>query len=499
MATFKAVIRKTRKDSYCPVYIRCVHNMKPGYILTDKVIHKSDLDKDGNIRDPFVNEYCARRILEFTQRLNRKDIGKWTVKQVVDYLAMEDEDLCFSDYARLHIDRMRDRGQVRNARNYELALQHLERYAGTTQVMFGQLTSTWVNLWIKELEQTARAKEMYPVCMRQVFREAVREHNDYDSNIIRIKTNPWAKVKIPQADRAEKRAISAEECRKFFSVALPESPSSRPKGELGRDVAMMVLCLAGINTVDLFELRKENYRNGIIGYKRAKTKKSRADEAYIEMRVEPIIQPLFDKYRADDKDPYLFNFHKRYADSDSFGANANAGIKDVCRLMKVPDDKLYCVYTFRHTWGTIAQNDCGASISEVGFAMNHSGGHNVTRGYIKPDFSPAWELNAKVIEFIFFSNAPSKQGAAQDLNHPKNEDRQFRLSPKKLVYARAYFRGELLAEITDIGFSNVDEVVSRLSTKFPDTIPHGCAVHFRIKDVDAGIEVVYERTKGKGF
>lgn len=102
-------------------------------------------------------------------------------------------------------------------------------------------------------------------------------------------------------------------------------------------------------------------------------------------------------------------------------------------------------------------------------------------------------------KFERFSDAPSKQGAAQDLNHPKNEDRQLRLSPKKLVYARAYFRGELLAEITDIGFSNVDEVMSRLITKFPDTIPPGCAVYFRIKDVDADIEVVYERTKGKGF
>ncbi len=297
----------------------------------------------------------------------------------------------------------------------------------------------------------------------------------------------------------EKRAISAEDCRKFFAVALPESSYTRPKAELGRDVAKMVLCLAGINTVDLFHLKKTDYRHGVIAYKRAKTKKSRADEAYIEMRVEPIIQPLFDKYRADEKDPYLFNFHKRYADSDSFGANANSGIKDVCRLLNIPDDKLYCVYTVRHTWGTIAQNDCEASISEVGFAMNHSGGHNVTRGYIKTDFSPAWELNAKVIEFIFFSNAPSKQGAARDLNHPKEEDRQFRLSPKKLVYARAYFRGELLAEVTDIGFSNVDEVMERLAQKFPDTIPQGCAVHFRIKDVDAQMEVVYERTKGKGF
>lgn len=67
--------------------------------------------------------------------------------------------MIFSDYARQHIDRMIDNGQIRNAKNYKLALQHLERYAGTTKVMFGMLTSTWVNLWIKSLNQTARAKE----------------------------------------------------------------------------------------------------------------------------------------------------------------------------------------------------------------------------------------------------------------------------------------------------------------------------------------------------
>ncbi len=139
MAIFKAIVRTKRKDGFYQVYIRCVHNRKPGYIKTDKLVTDKQLDRNGDIDDPFVNEYCARRILEFTQRLNRKEIGKWTVKQVVDFLAMEDEDLCFSDYARLHIDRMRDLGQVRNARNYELALQHLERYAGTTRVMFAQL------------------------------------------------------------------------------------------------------------------------------------------------------------------------------------------------------------------------------------------------------------------------------------------------------------------------------------------------------------------------
>lgn len=498
MATFKATVRMARKDGLFPVYIRISHNKRHGYIKTDKIVTKSALNQDDSIKDPYVNDYCAKRILGFVERLNRVDIERWTVKQVVDYLLIEDEDMCFSDYARLHADRMIDNGQLRNARNYKLALQHLERYAGTIKIMFSQMTSTFIERWIKTLESTARAKEMYPVCIRQVFREAVREYNDYDNDVIRIRTNPWAKVRIPQADRAEKRAISAEDCRKFFSVGLPESPAAHPKGEIGRDVAKMVLCLAGMNTIDLFELKKSDYHNGIISYNRAKTRRSRRDDAYFEIRVEPIIQPLIEKYRADDDDPYLFSFHKRYADSDSFGANVNAGIKDVCMALGLKNGEGYCVYTFRHTWGTIAQNDCGASIAEIGFGMNHSHGHTVTRGYLKLDYSPAWELNAKVIDFIFFSNAPSKQGYARDLNLP-DEDGLFRLSPKKLVFARAYFRGEILSEVTDIGFSNVDEVIERLAEKLPETIPHGCAVHFRIKDVDGDREAVYERTKGKGF
>jgi len=128
-----------------------------------------------------------------------------------------------------------------------------------------------------------------------------------------------------------------------------------PLPELGRDVAKMVLCLAGMNTVDIYELRKEDYRNGCICYKRAKTKKFRADDAYFEIRVEPIIQPLVEKYLAEADDPYLLNFHKRFTSSDSFNANVNNGIKQLCKSMGIPKERWYSAYTFRHTWGY-----CGA-------------------------------------------------------------------------------------------------------------------------------------------
>lgn len=493
MATFKACVKAKRKDGFYPVYIRVIHHKKVAYMPTDKMVNEKGLARSGEIEDPYVMQFCTNRIVEYMEILNKVDTEHWTVKDVVDYLKTGYNDICFSDYARKHIDRMIDSGQQRNAKNYQLALNHMERFAGTTKVMFSNLTSSFVNKWITSLEQTHRAKEMYPICMRQVFKAAQLEMNDYDNGIIRIKTNPWVKVKIPKADRAEKLAITPEACREFFSFPLPESKMKLPLMELGRDVAMMVLCLAGINTVDLFNMRKDDYHGGIIHYQRAKTKKFRAGGAYMEMRVPPIILPLFEKYaNMDEKDDHLFVFFQRHTTNDSFSANVNGGIRQVCEAMGMSKDEDYSSYTFRHTWGTVAQNDCGASISEVAFAMNHSSGHKVTRGYIKLDFTPAWELNEKVVDFIFFSDKPSA-------GERHEEEFHFRLSYRYQVHATAFFQGRKVAEVTDTGFNSVNEVIERLAANLPEDIPARSMVMFKIENVDKGQTVVYQRMKGKGF
>lgn len=493
MATLKAVVRTARADGFYPVYIRVTHQRATSFIKTDKMVTRKELTKNNEIKDPYVLQYCTQKILEYTERLNKKNIEHWTVKEVTEFLTSGNDDICFSDYARSFIAKMIDNGQERNAKNYTLALQHLERFTGTTQIMFSHFTSQLMNRWIKSLEQTHRAKEMYPICMRQVFKAAQLEYNDYDTGVIRIKTNPWVKVEIPSADRAEKLAITPEACREFFSFPLPDSKMKFPLTEFGRDVAMMVLCLAGINTVDLFQLRKQDYSNGIIRYQRAKTRKFRTDGAYMKMRVPAIVQPLFDKYRNENEvDDHLFNFYQRMTNSDSFNANVNSGIKQLCKAMGLPKEEWYSVYTFRHTWGTVAQNDVRASISEVAFAMNHSSGHKVTRGYIKIDYSPAWELNEKVIDFIFFSGKAS-------VREQKQEDTHFRLSYRFMINATAYHNGQKVAELTDVGFNNVDEVIAQLVTMLPEDIPVRSIVMFKIINLDKNQTVVYQRQKGKGF
>lgn len=495
MATFKAVVRWPRADGFYSVYIRVTHRRQTLFIKTDKMLTKRELTRKGEIADAFVLQFCTQKILEYQERLNRQDISQWTGAQVVEFLTTPDEVISFSDYARKHIDKLIDNGQERSAKNYKLALQHMERYMGTNQIKFAQLTSVNVNKWLATLSGTARAKEMYPVCIRQIFRAAIDELNDYDNGIIQIKTNPWGKVKIPAADRPNKKAITAEACRAFFAAPLPETRMIDPLPELGRDVAMMVLCLAGMNTVDIYNLRKQDYHGGIIHYKRAKTTRLRTDDAYIEMRVPEVIKPLFEKYRAGEHTDRLFRFCDRFSTSDSFGSNVNTGIKQICKSMGMPQERWYCVYTFRHTWATTAQNDCGATMAEVGFAMNHSHRQSVTRGYVIPDFTPAWELNERVIDFILFSDATSRR---MEREQPKEEG-LFRLSSKMLIRAAAFFQGKCLANFEDIGYSNIEEVTKALVAQFPADIPDRSMVQFKIVNCDSGKVYVYEHQKGKGF
>ena len=497
MATFKSLVRYKRADGFYQVYIRVLHHTKSGYIKTDKFVTDQQISRKGEIKDAVVNEYCAREILRYNEMINRHDISHYTVNELIEFLLESETEVCFSQYARQYINNMENSGHKRNAKNYHLAVSHLERFLGTNNIMFSHLTSAILKRWIQSLSKTNRAKEMYPTCVRQIFKKAFVDLNDEERGITRIKFNPWLKINIPKSDTTVQRAISAEACREFFNRPLPRTKMLSSLPELGRDVALLSLCIGGINTVDLYELKKTDYNNGIIGYKRAKTRHSRKDEAYMEMRIEPFIKSTFEKYLSGEDDEYLFVFHSRYSNSDSFNANVNIGIRKICADMGMKKEDYYCYYTFRHTWATIAQNDCDANLYEVAFGMNHSHGLNVTRGYVKIDFTPAWRLNAKVIDFIFFSDEKSKQGKARDIEAPA--DKLFRISKKMMIRGRAYFKGKVLSEFTDIGFSNIDQVIARLAKELPSDIPTGCTVQFRITNCDTQKEVVYERSKGKGF
>lgn len=395
MATFKACIRKQRSDGLYTVFIRITHNRDARYIDTGKVIDKSKVRK-GEIKDVDILSYSSNLIKLYCERLNAVDIQSWDAKEVVTYLLNIDEDISFSRYARKYVrDMAVVRGMERNSKNYKWAYQSLEKFAGTDNLMFSKLTTKFIQ---KTLEGTSRAKEMYPICIRMIYNAGLEEYNDYDKNIIRIKLQPFRKIEIPKADIPEKRALSIDVLRAFFNGKNPETKLKASLPELSRDVAEMVFCLAGMNTADIFELRKSNLKEGVLCYQRQKTKKFRRDGAYLEVKVPERLIPLLYKYMDDEASEYLLNFNKRYQDSNCFNINVNSGLKTYCEYNGLPP---MCIYNFRHSWATIAQNQCGASTAEVAFALNHSSAHKVTEGYIQKDYSPISRLNIMVLNSVF--------------------------------------------------------------------------------------------------
>ena len=484
MATLKATVKSKRKDGMYVVYIRFAHNRKVSYLRTSWMVNDKGLSRNKkDILDPSVIQQTSRLIDNYYNILNRIDTQDWTVKEIVDYIQKGKDGISFSAYARKHIENMIARGQERTSRDYKWALYHLEKFAGNNEVMFSQLTYSFLSRWIDSLSQTARSKNKYPINIRQIHKAAMLEYNDEERGIQLI-TNPWPKITIPKEDTPNKRAISPNMLRKFFAVVPDFSRFTHPLQELGQDVALISFCMCGINSVDLFYAEKSQYHDGIFHYNRRKTRKSRSDSAYFEIRVPQFIIPIFEKYLSKDtKSPWLFDFHERLSTPDSFNANVNSGISQICK--KVSPDFHASLYSFRHSWATIAQNGCGASLGDIDFALNHST-YKMARVYTKIDYSPAWELNEKVIDYIFFSN--------EEPDNNEDPSKSFeRMSKYNLVRGEAFISGECVSVIEDSGFTNVEQVITTLLSSLPENIERPTKVQIKINNLDKKQTQLHQR------
>jgi len=186
--------------------------------------------------------------------------------------------------------------------------------------------------------------------------------------------------------------VSSDVLRRIFRVK-PETE----RAEIAQDVVKIIFFLAGINTVDIYTKTVSVLRikEGKVCYNRNKTMGKRGDKAYMEISIPEQIIPILEKYKDET---HFTSFHRRYSDDRVFNKYVNKGLKILCESAGVP--KLD-TYTFRHSWATIAKNDCGATDEEIDFCLNHAPLHKMARKYIKVDYSKVDVINQRVIDFVF--------------------------------------------------------------------------------------------------
>lgn len=403
MPTFKTAIKlhNKRKDGTYNIFIRVTHNRVSTPIKTPFYVSKDDVTRSGKIKNQYYIDKCDEQIKMYRQKCDSLGFGivDMSLDQIIKFLKEDDSsfNLDFISYGRSYADKLKKK-QKGTAGNYITAINNLVRFIGNDKLNIIDINKKFIRDWIDWILENCgeRAATLYPSCIRAIFNIAKVEYNDEDAGIVRIPLSPFKGVILKEASTvSSKRALDVDDFRR---VAMSEyhdvtKSSQFRRRNLSKDVFIMSFFLIGMNSADLYDARKKEYKNGRLTYQREKTKTRRDDKAEISIKVVPELLPYFEKYLDRTDSSYLFIFHRQYSTPNTFNQALNKGLKTI-----LPNLEFYAA---RHTWASIARNECGIDKFTVHKALNHvTDEMKITDIYIKKDWRDIDEANRKVIDFV---------------------------------------------------------------------------------------------------
>ena len=389
MATITVEIGRRGKKKERPVAFLVSHGKTKKRIPTEVFVIDSEVSSNGK---KIKNPNKAKLIEEMRRKLEDKLFslsleivgGDMDAAAIVERLTAHQGDIDFFAFAENWIQH----SPTRNLRNYSTMLNSLAVYTGKRSLPFSRINYAFLKGYEEHLAGKKRAQSHYLGLIRHLYREAMREYNTDHEQI--ISNDPFVRYKVPRQQlKKGVRALSLEDFLKVYDYQ--GKPGSR--AQLARDCFVLSFCLMGMNSVDMYNCT--DCVDGVIRYNRTKTKGRRSDNAYIEVRIHPLIKELVNKYKGYSR---VFNFHKRYSSSETFNANLNKGLKIVGEYVGIKDLEFYQA---RHTFATLSRNLMRFSKSDVDEALNHVGTLDIADVYIKKDFSIINENNFKLIEKVF--------------------------------------------------------------------------------------------------
>lgn len=389
MITFHyKVPKQKRKDGTMNVKIIVTYKRQRKMLPTSIYCTSSDVTRGGKLKnqkyldaiEQIINEYKVRAAglgLEFRDMALGEIVEKIT----------QDSSLDFFTFADKCVEKIK---VLRTKLNYTTSINHVESFVGCRKLDFRMMTKDFFlrfeNYLEKRHEKITSGDVLVLTRVRTIYRQAQMEFNDENNE--RISSYPLIAYKIPRVAVARKRALPIDKIREIKDVQL-----KRPKQIICRDLFVLSFCLMGMNAVDIYNA--DYISDEKICYNRQKTKRSRSDGAYMEVAIDPRIKPLVDKYRGTKKQ---FYFAERM-DLETFRRMI---IRHTPNFGKAVGIDGLTFYSARHSFATIAYNDCGIDKYIVHSALNHVPQEmKITDIYIKRTFDKENEANRKVLDLLF--------------------------------------------------------------------------------------------------
>ena len=395
--TFKADILKhdQRKDGTWNVKIRITKDRVVVRIPTNFYVSRSYLSRKYEITHLETLKSCQAIIDDFREIINRlgDDVDTYDAKSLAKYLVEEkakkavDTRIDFIAFAENHVEKLRSQGRTGYATSIRGTVLWLKKHYDTlsiTRITVRELENMQVKM-LETMSQTSANIHLRNI--RTLFNTCADSIDDDEV----IKHYPFRRFKFRKDDVPKKRNLDIETLRKI--IFFPEHPLKRVN--FARDVFTLSFSLLGMNTKDLYTC--SDFDGERIIYVREKTKR-KGEKARTAPRVAEEIKAIFERYRDPDG-CRVFNFYKQFSTSENFYKAINKGLQVICKEAGIPSK--VTTYYCRHTFASIARNDCGVDKYDVSVCLTHSSGLDITDRYIDEDWGTLDRVQRKVLDLVF--------------------------------------------------------------------------------------------------
>lgn len=380
---------------YLVTHCRIVREITTGYkiysnewdvkhsVVTTIGIEKTDKKRQNAVL------LIANRIQQDLKRLNTI-IGELSRKGKI--YTSDDIVAAFEEFAQSHsfkrfmedtIGRMRQLKRECTEETYTSALNSFMRFRCGKDVLFEEITSDLMmeyEAWLKFSGVKMNTVSFYNRILRAVYNRAIEKE-------LVTQCYPFKHV-YTGIDKTVKRAITLEGMKRIKELDL----SSKLSLDFARDMFLFSFYTRGMSFVDMAYLKKSDLQNGILTYKRRKTKQTLCIKWLKPM------QDIIDKYSDKDSE-YLLPIIKANGNERLQYRNAlrlvNNKLKVIGELAGL-HTKL-TMYTSRHSWASIA-HDQNIPLSVISDGMGHES-ENTTLIYLASlDTSKVDKANEKILE-----------------------------------------------------------------------------------------------------
>ena len=384
MASVKVKFRPSSiDDKEGSIYYQVIHNRVVRQIRTDCRIFESEWN--GKTLTVVVPVWASDERKNYLQSIVK--CIAWDIKRLKAIIALYDkrsesytaddivakfdkqanEQSLFS-FMQEVIGQLKRLNRVRTSETYAATLSSFMKFRDGQDILLCEIDSDTMMLyeaWLKAKGICPNTVSFYMRILRAVYNRAV------EKELVEQK-HPFKHV-YTGIDKTVKRAVPLKAIKRIKELDL----TLKPHLDYARDMFLFSFYTRGMSFIDMAYLKKSDLKNGVITYRRKKTRQQ------LSIKWEKCMAEIVTKYKGRSVTQYLLPIitdpltEERIQYRNAL-CRVNVALKEVARLanLSIP----LTMYCSRHSWASIAKSK-NIPLSVISEGMGHDS-EETTRIYL---------------------------------------------------------------------------------------------------------------------